>query len=136
MTPGQTRQYAAVYRRMTAAFEKLEEQIEAYPTPDKAADPAATLAMDNLARQIEEVVYEYGRDEQPDDLRDCLAEGEAVATEWYGLDGLEESHARNIECLANLATLHGVMGDGPSFVSLRNRVAVYLTAAFQMGRHG
>ncbi len=136
MTPGQTRRYAAAYRRMTEAFGVLEERIESFPTPDRAADPPATLAMDDLARQIEGIVCEYEREEQPGELRDYLEEAEAVVTEWYDRDGLEETHEQNIERLATLATLHGVMGEGPSFASLRNRVILYLIAAFQMGRAG
>lgn len=135
MTPGQARRYTEAYARLTAALEALEERVESFPTPDRAADPLAALDVDDLAGQIEALAGKgTGREEQPGDLREYLAEAEAVVTEWYGREGLEESHERNIERLATLATLHGVMGEGPTFAALRHRVQLYLTAAFQMGR--
>lgn len=71
--------------------------------------------------------------DQPQELREYLAEAEAVATEWYGRDGVEGSHEANIEMLATLMGLTWVM-DGRPFAELRDAARVYLIAAFQMGR--
>ncbi|HRP26671.1 hypothetical protein [Thauera sp.] len=71
--------------------------------------------------------------DQPQELRDYLAEAEAVATEWYSREGVEDSHEGNIEMLATLMGLTWVM-DGRPFAELRDAARVYLIAAFQMGR--
>ncbi len=71
--------------------------------------------------------------EQPRELREYLVEAEAVATEWYSREGVEDSHEANIEMLATLMGLTWVM-DGRPFAELRDAARVYLVAAFQMGR--
>jgi hypothetical protein len=74
--------------------------------------------------------------EQPSELRDFLAEAEAIVTEWYSLDGVEESHARSIERIATLICLGSVMNDAETFAAMTDVIAVYLVSAFQMGRAG
>lgn len=73
--------------------------------------------------------------DQPQELREYLAEAEAVATEWYSRDGVEESHEVNIEMLATLMGLTWAMDSRP-FHEMREAARVYLIAAFQMGRAG
>lgn len=74
------------------------------------------------------------RDEQPSELGDYLEEAEAVVTEWYSRDGLEESHDRNIDALAHLMCLNVVMGKAVTFAEMTQAARLYLIAAFQMGR--
>jgi hypothetical protein len=74
--------------------------------------------------------------QQPSELQDYLTEAEAIVTEWYSLDGMEESHARSIERIATLICLGAVMNDAPTFADMTTTVCIYLTAAFQMGRAG
>lgn len=73
--------------------------------------------------------------EQPRELREYLAEAEAVATEWYSREGVEGSHEVNIEMLATLMGLTWTIDSRP-FAELRDMARVYLVAAFQMGRAG
>lgn len=72
--------------------------------------------------------------DQPDELRDYLAEAEAVVTEWYSRDGLEDSHERNIESMARLMCLQAIIGEHATFDAMTKAAGVYLIAAFQMGR--
>ena len=71
--------------------------------------------------------------DQPQELREYLAEARAVAEEWYSREGVEGSHESNIEMLAVLMGLTWVLDDRP-FSELREAARVYLVAAFQMGR--
>ena len=71
--------------------------------------------------------------DQPQELREYLAEARAVAEEWYSREGVEGSHEANIEMLAVLMGLTWVLDDRP-FAELREAAGVYLVAAFQMGR--
>jgi len=73
--------------------------------------------------------------DQPQELREYLAEAKAVAEEWYSREGVEGSHEANIEMLATLMGLTWVLDDRP-FAELREAARVYLVAAFQMGRAG
>ena len=72
--------------------------------------------------------------DQPPDLRDYLAEAEAVVTEWYSREAITPSHDANLELLATLAVLQTVMSSERTFNDLRAAVKIYLTAAWQMGR--
>jgi hypothetical protein len=72
--------------------------------------------------------------EQPRELREYLEEAEAVATEWYSREGLEETHDRNLEALATLMGLSWVIGGERPFEVVREESRIYLAAAFQMGR--
>jgi len=70
----------------------------------------------------------------PHDLREYLADGEALLAEWYSRDGLEPSHEHNIDRLATLMVLSVVMSSEQPFSILTDTARMYLTAAFQMGR--
>lgn len=72
--------------------------------------------------------------DQPQELREYLTEAEAVVTEWYSREGIEDSHAVNIDYLATLLVLNVVIGSERSFSELTAAARIYLTAAFQMGR--
>lgn len=74
-------------------------------------------------------------DEQPPELRSELAEAEALVTEWYSRDGVEGPHLTNLETVARLAVLHVLIErERRPFAELQDTMAVYLIAAFQMGR--
>ena len=72
--------------------------------------------------------------DQPQELREYLADGEALLMEWYSRDGLEPSHEHNIDRLATLMVLSVVMSSEQPFSILTGTARMYLTAAFQMGR--
>lgn len=72
--------------------------------------------------------------DQPPDLRDYLAEAEAVVTEWYSREAITPPHEAKLELLATLAVLNTIISSERTFYDLRAAVMVYLTAAFQMGR--
>ncbi len=73
--------------------------------------------------------------EQPQELREYLAEGEALVTEWYSREGVEESHLANLDMIATLLGLDVVMkADEWTFATMRARARLFLVAAFQMGR--
>jgi hypothetical protein len=74
--------------------------------------------------------------QQPDELRDFLAEAEAIVTEWYSLDGVEPTHALNLAAIAELMCLQALIGNAPTFAEMTAAARVYLTAAFQIGRAG
>lgn len=72
--------------------------------------------------------------EQPPDLRDYLVDAEGVAEDWFRLEGLEPSHADNLDKLATLVVLNVIMTVERSFAELKQAQWCILVAAFQMGR--
>lgn len=72
---------------------------------------------------------------QVPELRDYLTEAEALVTEWYSRDGVEGPHLANLQTVARLAVLHVLIErERRPFAELQDTMAVYLIAAFQMGR--
>lgn len=72
--------------------------------------------------------------EQPEELRDYLSEGEAIVREWYSRGNLEETHQRNLDFVATLFCLNVVMEQDVPFAVVRDMAMMYLVTAFQMGR--
>ena len=73
-------------------------------------------------------------EDQPTELREYLAEAEAVVGEWYSRAGLEASHESNIDKLSTLLGLSAVMEPEKPFAAFQDAARLYLIAAFQMGR--